>query len=72
VQDLLGIRHERLTLFKVLARLDREAKVLSAVPPVEDMRLLGRSFHSMSDLRRPGLLKASVLEARDVVAMMLG
>jgi len=61
VQDLLGIRYERLTLFKVLARLDREAKVLSAVPPVEDMRLLGRVVPLDERLAAPGPLEGQCI-----------
>ncbi len=42
VQNLFGIRYERLTLLEVLAGFDRQPKVPGAMAPVENVRLFGR------------------------------
>ena len=43
VEDLLGVRRERLTrILELVVRLYREAELLSPMAPVEHMGLLGR------------------------------
>ena len=58
VQNLLGIRYERLTLLEVLAGFDRQSKVLRPMAPVENVRLLGRVVPLDERLAAFGCLKS--------------